>query len=73
MLLMVSGAILVVAVALAALYDNVARRRGVNVGISASGPFLARATISRALAQDGSGRRRLIGDEARRVPADGDA
>jgi hypothetical protein len=65
MLLVIIGAIVVGAVALAALYDKIARRHGANVGIHTSGPALAKPTISRMLAMDGSGRRRLVGDEAR--------
>lgn len=67
MLLVIIGAIIVGGVALAALYDNIARRHGADVSISTTGPFLGRpATIFRRLSQDGSGRRRLVGDEARR-------
>jgi hypothetical protein len=65
MLLLISGAIICGAVALAALYDSIARRRGGNVSISITGPFLGRpgTTMRR---QDGTGRRRLVGDQARR-------
>jgi hypothetical protein len=65
MLLLISGAIIGGAVALAALYDKIARRHGTQVRVTITGPFLGRpgTTMRR---QDGSGRRRLIGDEARR-------
>jgi hypothetical protein len=42
MVLAITGGILVVGVALAALYDNIARRHGKNVGVSMSGPWIVR-------------------------------
>jgi hypothetical protein len=65
MLLLIGGAFIGGAVALAALYDSIVRRRGGNASISITGPFLGRpgTTMRR---QDGTGRRRLVGDETRR-------